>query len=64
LERDPLFEAIAVGISLGLFVIAGRLLGAGSEAMIEELFPRTRTLEWPRGVQEEDMPRFVFSNAA
>ena len=58
-----MFETIALIISLGLTVIVGRQLGAGSETLIEELFPRTRTLEWPRGVQEEDVPRFVFRNA-
>lgn len=59
-----MIETVAVIVSLGLIVIAGRVLGAGSETIIEELFSRNRQLEWPRGVQEEDVPRFVFNPAS
>lgn len=58
-----MLETIAVIVSLGLIVIAGRVLAAGSETTIDELFPRTRQLDWPRGVQEEDVPPFVFSRS-
>jgi hypothetical protein len=58
-----MFETIAVVISLGLIVVAGRVLAAGSEAILAELFPVHRQPEWPHGVQEEDAPRFVFGPA-
>jgi hypothetical protein len=58
-----MFETIAVIVVLGLIVVAGRLLGAGTDA-ISGLFPSPGQPEWPRGVQEEDAPRFVFSRVA
>jgi hypothetical protein len=56
-----MIETIAVIVALSLVIVAGRVLGAGSEAIIAELFPPHRQPEWPRGVQEEDAPQFVFS---
>lgn len=58
-----MFETIAVIVSLGLIVTTGRLLGAGTDFTIAGLFPTQGQPEWPRGVQEEDVPRFLFGRA-
>lgn len=56
-------ETLAAIVVLGLIVIVVRVLGAGSDAILSELFPPQRQPDWPRGVQEEDVPRFVFGSA-
>ena len=57
-----MFETTVVLAIIGVIVLAVRVLAAGSETIIEELFPRNRQLPWPRGVQEEDVPHFVFNH--
>jgi hypothetical protein len=55
-----MIETIAVIASLGLIVTSIRLLAPGADQATTVLFPSQLRLEWPRGVQEEDVPRFVF----
>jgi len=55
-----MIETIAIIVSLGLIVTAIRLLAPGADQATTGLFPGQLRLEWPRGVQEEDVPRFVF----
>ncbi len=59
-----MLETIVVVAIVGLLVLSVRVIAAGSETIIEELFPPNRQLPWPRGVQEEDAPRFVFNHAS
>jgi hypothetical protein len=59
----PDLITFAVVIGFGLVILAGRLLGAGTELAIEGLFPPKGQVDWPRGVQQEDLPRFVFGRA-
>ena len=51
---------LAVVIVFGLLIVAGRRLGGSAEV---SLFPDWGRVDRPRGVQEEDLPRFVFSRA-
>ena len=39
-------------------IVAGALLGAGSHVSLTGMFPPRGTNDWPRGVQETDVPRF------
>jgi hypothetical protein len=55
-----MLETIAVLLSLGLVITSIRLLAPGTNQANTGLFAGPRRLEWPRGVQEEDVPRFVF----
>jgi hypothetical protein len=58
-----MLETLAATVILGLIVIVVRVLGAGSDAILAELFPPSRQPGWPRGIQEEDVPRFAFDRA-
>lgn len=58
-----MFGTLVVFAIIGVIILAVRLLAAGSETIIEELFPPNCQLAWPRGVQEEDVPRFEFGPA-
>jgi hypothetical protein len=44
-----------------LFLV-GALLGAGSDSSLTGLFPRNDRRDWPRGVQEMDVPRFAVEH--
>jgi hypothetical protein len=59
-----MLETIAVVIVLGLIIIVGRVLAAGTEAIIAGIFPPQGQPDWPRGVQDEDVPRFVLGRTA
>jgi hypothetical protein len=41
---------------------AGALLGAGSDASLSGLFAQNDRRDWPRGVQETDVPRFAVEH--
>lgn len=41
---------------------AGALLGAGSETSLTGLFPQNDRRDWPRRVQETDVPRFAVEH--
>ena len=58
-----MLETLVVVAIMVLIVLAVRVLAAGSETIIDELVPPNRQLAWPRGVQEEDAPQFVFDHA-
>jgi hypothetical protein len=57
-------------ISTILWLIAGfaflfgarALLDAGSETGLTGLFPQNGARDWPRGVQEMDVPRFAVEH--
>ena len=59
-----MLETIAVIVALGLIVIAGRVLGADTDLAVAGLFPAQGRSDWPHGVQEWDVPRFVFGRPA
>jgi hypothetical protein len=41
---------------------AGVLLGAGSDTSLSGLFAQNDRRDWPRGVQETDVPRFAVEH--
>jgi hypothetical protein len=59
-----------IDISTILWLIAGFaflfgaavLLGAGSDTPLAGLFPQNDRRDWPRGVQEMDVPRFAIDH--
>jgi hypothetical protein len=57
-------EIVSLIVSFAVVIVAIRRLGAGADLALSSLFPTTGQSEWPRGVQEEDVPRFVFHSAA
>jgi hypothetical protein len=46
----------------GFLLGAGALLGAGMDTSLTGLFPRNGQRDWPRGVQESDVPRFAVEH--
>jgi hypothetical protein len=46
----------------GFVLGAGALLGAGSETSLTGLFAQNDRRDWPRGVQETDVPRFAVEH--
>ena len=46
----------------GFLIVAGALLGAGTDASLAGLFPQTGGHPWPVGVQEPDVPRFAVEH--
>ncbi len=51
-------------VGFAVIVVAGARLGAGSVDSIAEIWVSPTPLDRPRGVQEEDLPRFVFRDSA
>ena len=43
-------------------IVAGALLGAGTDASLVGLFPQSSKNDWPVGVQEQDVPRFAVEH--
>jgi hypothetical protein len=56
-------ELVSVIVGFGIITIAGARLGAGSHLSLIGLFARPVLNEWPRGVQEGDVPRFMVEHA-
>ena len=42
----------------GFVIVTGALLGAGSDVSLTGMFLPSDRNDWPRGVQETDVPRF------
>ena len=59
-----MLETIAVIFSFGSIVLAIRWLGTETESALGGLLAAAGQPDWPHGVQEEDVPRFVFGAAA
>lgn len=53
---------LLVFVGFGLIVAAGTWLGAGSHLALDGLFPAQGRSDWPRGVQEGDLPRFAVDH--
>ena len=47
---------------LGFLLAAAALAGAGSDPFLTGLFPESGARDWPRGVQETDVPRFAVEH--
>ena len=43
-------------------LVAGALLGAGTENSLTGLFAQNGRRDWPQGVQETDVPRFAVEH--
>ena len=43
-------------------LVAGALLGAGTDSSLDGMFPRSNERDWPQGVQETDVPRFAVEH--
>lgn len=56
-------ELASVLVSFGLITVAGARLGAGSHLSLIGLFVPQGRSDWPRGVQEMDVPRFAVEHA-
>lgn len=54
---------VTVIVGFGLLIVAGARLGAGSHLSLAGLFPAQSGNDWPRGVQEPDVPRFAVAHA-
>ena len=48
--------------AFGLPLLAGALLGAGTDSILTGLFPQDGRRDWPHGVQETDVPRFAVEH--
>jgi hypothetical protein len=46
----------------GFLLVAGALLGAGTDASLAGMFSQTGKHDWPHGVQEQDVPRFAVEH--
>jgi hypothetical protein len=46
----------------GVLLVAAALAGAGTDPFLSGLFPRNDARDWPRGVQETDVPRFAVEH--
>jgi len=46
----------------GFLLLAGAIIGAGSDSVLTGLFPQNGAREWPHGVQETDVPRFAVEH--
>jgi hypothetical protein len=53
---------LSVLVGFGLIIVAGTWLGAGSHLALEGLFPAQGRSDWPRGVQEGDVPHFAVDH--
>jgi hypothetical protein len=56
-------ELVSVIVGFGLITLAGVRLGAGSHLSFTGLFASQSGSDWPRGVQEGDVPRFAVEHA-
>lgn len=56
-------ELVSVIVVFGLITVAGARLGAGSHLSLSGLFVSAWSSEWPRGVQESDVPHFAVEHA-
>jgi len=48
--------------SFGFLIAAAVLFGAGTDPFMTGLFPKNDKRDWPRGVQETDVPRFAVEH--
>jgi hypothetical protein len=48
--------------SFGFLITAAVLIGAGTDPFMTGLFPQNDKRDWPRGVQETDVPRFAVEH--
>jgi hypothetical protein len=46
----------------GFLFAAAALAGAGTDPFLTGLFPQNDKHDWPRGVQETDVPRFAVEH--
>jgi hypothetical protein len=46
----------------GFLLFAAALLRAGTDTSLDGMFARTDRRDWPRGVQEPDVPRFAVEH--
>ena len=53
---------ILVVAGFGLITAIGAWLGAGSHLSLAGLFPARGRIDWPRGLQESDTPRFAVAH--
>jgi hypothetical protein len=58
-----MLESIAVIVSFGLIILAIQWLGSETESALGGMLATAGQPDWPQGVQEEDVPRFVFGAA-
>lgn len=56
-------ELASVIVGFGLIAFAGARLGAGSHLSLGGLFVPHGRSDWPRGVQETDVPHFAVEHA-
>lgn len=65
-RRPTVFDILSIVTVIGgftFFVLLGAWLGAGSHASLAEMLVSSSMPARPRGVQESDLPRFVFGDA-
>jgi hypothetical protein len=46
----------------GVLLAVAALAGAGSDPFLTGLFPQNDARDWPRGVQETDVPHFAVEH--
>jgi len=62
---DVLFVAIEIALIIGFAVMVSRLdIATPSPSQLGEPFSASRLPDRPRGLQEDDLPRFVFRDGA
>jgi len=59
IDISTIFWLIA---GFAFLVVAGALLGAGTDGNLTGMFPPSSKRDWPRGVQETDVPRFAVEH--
>ena len=58
---DILFVAVELALFIGFAALVSRLdIATPSPSLLGEPFSAARLPDRPRGVQEDDLPRFVF----
>jgi hypothetical protein len=57
------FDLVSTMVGFGLVIVAGARFGAGSTLALRGLFPAQGRSDWPQGIQEGDVPRFVLDPA-
>ncbi len=60
------FDILTIGVIAGfaLVIVLGAWLGAGSTSSLADLLASPTMPARPRGVQESDLPRFVFRDTS
>ncbi|HEX7950330.1 MAG TPA: hypothetical protein VF494_08275 [Candidatus Limnocylindrales bacterium] len=57
------FVPIATVAGFGLFIVAVTRLNEGRPVEVGGIFPANGRSDWPRGIQERDVPRFAIDRA-